>query len=150
MDFRSDNILFFGYGNTTRCDDGLGWLFVERLGEWVRENGITNIQTHYAFQLNIDAADEISKYDSVVFVDATKEEIDSFKLSPVSVSKYSEYSSHTVSPEYVVTLCEELYGKHPEVFLLQIKGYEWDFVEQLSIQAERNLLKALDLIKQKT
>jgi Ni,Fe-hydrogenase maturation factor len=57
---------------------------------------------------------------------------------------------HAASPAYILALCQKLYRKSPETYLLQIRGYEWEFKEGLSPGAEKNLRKALDFIKQKT
>jgi hypothetical protein len=54
-----------------------------------------------------------------------------------------------VSPAFVVNLCNDIYGKFPECFLIHIKGYEWDFQEGLTDAAKANLQKAVDFVKQK-
>jgi hypothetical protein len=57
------------------------------------------------------------------------------------------FTTHAASPGYIVKLCSNLFGKCPEVFLLHVKGYEWEFSERLSEKAEINLQKAFGFMK---
>lgn len=52
-----------------------------------------------------------------------------------------------MSPSSVLALCRELYGKEPDAFLLSIKGYSWEFGEEISRRARENLDKALVFFK---
>ena len=53
---------------------------------------------------------------------------------------------HAVSPGFVLDLCKKMYDEVPDVFLVHIKGYQWDMKEELTKQAEENMNKALDFI----
>jgi hypothetical protein len=44
-------------------------------------------------------------------------------------------------------LCDELYGKQPKTYLLQVRGYEWEMLEGLSERAEKNLWKAFHFFR---
>jgi hydrogenase maturation protease len=141
-------ILIYAYGNPGRQDDGLGNRFVEELAEWIRKEKITNIELESNYQLNIEDADLISGKDLVIFVDASVEDIDGIHFSPVEASEgRSEFTMHAASPAFVLALCHKIYKKYPETWLLQIRGYEWEFKEVLSDRAKRNLSKALRFIK---
>ena len=63
---KSDKTIVIGIGNNGRQDDGLGWMFLDFLDE---QNA--NIDLEYRYQLQIEDADLISNYDTVIFVDAT-------------------------------------------------------------------------------
>ena len=142
------NILIYAYGNPGRQDDGLGNQFVDKLEPWLEEQGLTNVTLDSNFQLNIEDADNIRDKDVVVFVDASIEDIDNFRLDIVEPSEgRSEFSMHSASPAYVLALCTKLYNKHPETYILQIKGYEWEFQEELSDRAAINLELALAFLK---
>ncbi|HQP03339.1 MAG: hydrogenase maturation protease [Bacteroidales bacterium] len=144
------SILIYGYGNPGRQDDGLGNEFVEIMEKWIAAEGIKNVFTDSNYQLNIEDADTISSRDIVVFVDATTEEIEDFYINRVEPSEAKvEFTMHAVSPAFVVNLCNDIYGKFPECFLIHIKGYEWEFQEGLTDKAKANLLKALEFVKQK-
>lgn len=142
------NILIYAYGNPGRQDDGLGNCLVDALEPWISEMGLGNVKLDSNFQLNIEDADNIRNKDIVVFVDASIEDIEGFSLDPVEPSEgRSEFTMHAASPAYVLALCIKLYNKHPETYLLQIKGYEWEFQEGLSARAAENLESALSFIK---
>lgn len=142
------NILLYGYGNPGREDDGIGNVFVDEMEKWIAEEGIENVSTDSNYQLNIEDADTISNSDIVVFVDATIEEIDDFYIDRVEPSEAKvEFSMHAVSSAFVVNLCNELYNKFPECYLIHVKGYQWDFAEGLTDKARENLNKAIEYVK---
>jgi len=141
-------ILFYGYGNPGRNDDGLGNAFVKKMDEWTQTIGIQNIETDSNYQLNIEDAHNISDKDIVIFVDASEEPIEDFYLSEVNPSNSKvEFSMHSVSAAYVLDLCQKIYKKFPETYLLHIKGYDWNFFEGISEKAQQNLEKAFEFIK---
>jgi hydrogenase maturation protease len=143
-------ILIYAFGNPGRQDDGLGNRFVEELEPWLKENGHDQVTTESNYQLNIEDADNIKDMDIVVFVDASTEDIGDYHLGLVEPSEgRSEFTMHAASPAYILALCIKLYQKHPETYLLQIRGYEWEFLEKLSPRAEQNLSQALGFIKER-
>ncbi|MDD5571034.1 MAG: hydrogenase maturation protease [Bacteroidales bacterium] len=143
-------ILFYGYGNPGRQDDGLGIKFIEETEKWISENNFKNIDTDSNYQLNIEDAEKISHYDVVYFVDATMENIDNFELTKVAPDTgKAEFTTHSVSPEYVLGLCKNIFNKTPETYLLHIKGYEWEMKEELSEKAKMNLSEAIEFLKNK-
>ena len=135
-------ILVYGYGNPGRQDDGLGYAMVSLLEKWVEENSIRGIEFDSNYQLNIEDAEIISRYDAVIFVDASTEEIEDFILTEVTGETEVAFTTHAASPGYIVKLCHDLFDRHPMVHLLHIKGYEWEFREGLSDMANKNLEKA--------
>ena len=143
-------ILIYAYGNPGRQDDGLGNRLIEELEKWVESNSIEGIELESNWQLNIEDSLKISDKEIVIFVDASNEDIEDIHFSPVEPSEgKSDFTTHSASPSFVLALCIQLYGKHPETYLLQIRGYSWEFQEGLSEKAEKNLQKALDFLKKK-
>lgn len=143
-------ILIYAFGNPGRQDDGLGNRLVEELEPWLKEEGFDQVTTESNYQLNIEDADNIKDRDIVVFVDASIEDIENFHLGIVEPSEgRSEFTMHAASPAYILALCIKLYQKHPNTYLLQIRGYEWEFLEKLSSRAEKNLFLALGFIKER-
>lgn len=146
----AERILIYAYGNPGRQDDGLGNRFVDEFEKWVSDYQIPHIEFESNYQLNIEDSDTISDKDIVIFVDASEEEIEDIHFSVVEPSEgRSEFTTHSASPSLVLALCIQLYDKHPKTFLLQIRGYEWDFKEGLSEKAEKNLEKALQFMKER-
>jgi len=141
------HILVYGFGNPGREDDGLGIELVNRLEEWSCHEGIAGISFDSNYQLNIEDAETISGKDIVIFADASTEEIKDFILTEVTGEKDVAFTTHAASPGYIVKLCTELFGKCPQTYLLHIKGYHWEFKEGLSEDANANLEKAIEYLK---
>ena len=53
---------------------------------------------------------------------------------------------HAMSPDFVLHLCHSLYHKYPKTYLIHIKGYEFDLLEQLTNTARGNLMKAVHFL----
>jgi hydrogenase maturation protease len=139
--------LIYGYGNVGRKDDGLGVLLAQQLEDWIATQGIKHVAVETNYQLNIEDAEIISHYDTVFFVDASLETEKDIYLEQVTANDAKiEFSMHAISPAYVLQLCINMFGKHPEVFALHVKGFDWDFVEGLSDDAERSLQKAFNVL----
>lgn len=138
----------YGYGNPGRQDDGLGNELVKLLQEWTISERISHVSFDSNYQLNIEDAEAVAAHDLVIFADASTEEIEDCLITRVTGERDVSFTSHAASPGYVVKLAGELFDRHPGVFLLHIRGYEWEFREGLSEAAVRNLQRAVDLMKQ--
>jgi len=144
-------VLVYGYGNPGREDDGLGNEMAKMIQSWIDEHKLGCMTTDSNYQLNIEDADKVSEWDIVVFVDASKvENLREYKFTEVAPSDAKvEFTMHAVSPSYVLHLCEKLFNKKPETYVLAIKGYEWDFKEGLSDCAKLNLEQAFQFLTRK-
>ncbi len=145
---KDPRILIYGYGNPGRQDDGLGPELVSRLENWLKDNGIKCVTTDSNYQLNIEDASVISDKDLVIFVDATLNDIQSYQLNRLEPSAKVEFTMHAVSPAFVLDLCQSLYNRIPESYLLQIRGYEWKFLEKMTPEAINNLEQAFAFLKE--
>jgi len=141
-----NKILFYGYGNPGRQDDGLGINFCEKLRNWAKKNHY-KIDFDINYQLNIEDSYEISAYDKVIFIDSSKNLKKSFSFEKIKPVDITYYTSHKMLPENILFLCKKLYNKTPEAYLLTIKGYSWNFKEKLTKKANNNLKTALNYIK---
>ena len=140
-------ILIIGYGNTSRQDDGIAPEFIKRMEEILRKQNISNVQLISNSQLNLEDAHSISEKDIVFFVDASAENIKDIIITKVRpIDSGSGYSLHSVSPGFILQLCHSLYKKKPAVYLVHVKGYEWEIKEGLSNNAKKNLNSAIELI----
>ncbi len=142
---RKPKILFYGYGNPGRQDDALGICFIEELQCWVEKEKLDYIFFDSNYQLNIEDADRISTFDLVFFVDASMEAIETFSITEVQESSAQvEFTMHAISPGVVLNLCRQIYSSAPIVYLISIKGYEWDldFDRKLSEKARQNMQAA--------
>ena len=144
-------VLVYGYGNPGREDDGLGNEMVKMIQNWIDEHKLGCMTTDSNYQLNIEDAEKMSEWDIVVFVDASKDEkLHEYTFTEVEPSDAKvEFTMHAVSPSYVRHLCEKLFNKTPETYVLAIKGYEWDFKEGLSDCAKLNLEQSFQYLTRK-
>jgi hydrogenase maturation protease len=143
MNASQKKILLHAFGNSGRSDDGLGCEFIVRMEEWMEKNNLYSIDTDCSFQLNVEHAAAMAYYDLVIFVDASKADIESFSFDQIFPESSSSFTSHSISPSALLSICRDLYNSTPLVYLLQIKGYQWEFGMGLSQQAEENLENAL-------
>jgi hydrogenase maturation protease len=141
-------ILIYGYGNPGRQDDGLGVLLAEEIEKWSHANGLSNLHTDSNYQLNLEDAAEISSYDMVIFADASGEDITTFLFEPLQPSAAVEFTMHAVSPAFILHLCTQIFEHLPEAYLMHIKGYQWEFMQEMTSQARQNLDQATDYLKQ--
>lgn len=140
--------MIYGYGNPGRQDDALGVLLASQMEVWARKKGLKSMDFDSNYQLNIEDAHDISGYDMVVFADASIEDIDDFSISKVIPSQKTEFTMHAVSPEFVLHLCQSLYHRFPETYLIHIKGYHFEFLEEVTESAQKNLEKSIDFLKE--
>lgn len=138
-------ILVYGYGNPGRQDDGLGPALVGML----EEEGIPGVETDCNYQLQIEDAEAVSRFDAVVFVDASMDGKEPFSFGGLEPSAEIAFTTHAMSPASVLALCHELYQKPVPAFLLGIRGYRWEPVEGLSDAARENLEEAFRFLQSK-
>ena len=138
--------LVLAWGNPGRQDDGLGPAFAEGIGQLALEN--VSVVTEY--QLQVENAEKAARYRRVFFVDAARGGETPFSVRRICPAAGGiRYSSHSVSPESILSLSRDLFDAEPEAWLIGIRGYEFDdFGEVLSEQARSNLSAALGFIKE--
>lgn len=130
-------ILVIGYGNPGRLDDGLGPAFAER----IQALGLPGVTVESNYQLNIEDAELISRFDTVVFADASVDAAPPFEFKllekkPAMVG----FSSHSITAGSLLGVAAELFGANPEAYAMAIRGYDYDeFGEYLSSKAQSNL-----------
>ncbi len=141
-------LLIYGYGNPGREDDGLGAAFINRMEAALNASPNPAISLDCNYQLNIEDAERISSFDTVLFVDASQEEdVNDFKISRVDPSNARiEFTMHAVSVPFVLDLCQRMFGKTPVTYLLHIRGYGWGFKEELTLKAKNNLEEAFNFV----
>ena len=136
-----DKILIIGIGNNTRQDDGLGWCFIENL----EKNDFNEDHLLCKYQMMVEDAEMIAEFDTVIFVDASKAEVENgMEIYEIQPSEQVNFSTHEVPPNQILNLCKTYYNKTPRAYMIAIQGYEWDFKIELTNQAQKNLNKALN------
>lgn len=139
--------LVIGYGNTLRCDDGVGQKVAESVQEWNLEN-VRSLARH---QLTPELAEDIAQANIVIFVDAvaispeTTVEIQVQSLDGGEIDGNS--LGHSSNPRSLLGLTQVLYGKIPPAYWILIPGVNFGFGEQLSAITEQGLIVALVKIR---
>ena len=142
-------ILIYGYGNPGRQDDGLGPKLIELFEAEKKENNdfqVVDLDSNY--QLNIEDADNIKDYDLIIFADASKTCNEPFEMNEIYPSKEIQFTTHSISPQSVLAICDDIHHKQPKTYLLEMRGYEWEMlIESMSGKAEQNLNDAFKELK---
>lgn len=131
-------VIVYGYGNPGRRDDGLGPALIDRL----EAANIAGVQTHSNFQLNVEDAYTIAEGREVVFVDASIDGPEPFSFYEIEPSAEIRFTTHSMAPESVLALCNDLFNRERKAYMLSVRGYEWEFAEGLSAKAGENLESA--------
>ncbi len=142
MDCKS--VLIYGYGNPGRQDDGLGPAMVEQ----IERLGFGFVETDANYQLSIEDAAEMAAHDFVVLIDTTVQDVDCFSIRKVLPASAITFTSHLVDPESIVALCDDAFGRVPDVWIIGIRGYEFEFTEGFTERAQKNYRKAFVFITQ--
>jgi hydrogenase maturation protease len=138
-------ILILGYGNPGRQDDGLGPAAAAEIDLL----GWPNIKTQDNYQLNIEDAIEVAKHDIVWFIDASKTGTSPYAVQELSAISTLNFTSHFVQPEFILAIAQQYFGRLPRAHLLAIRGYKFEFVEELTNGARDNLRAALAMLTDK-
>jgi hydrogenase maturation protease len=124
--------LVLACGNSQRGDDGVALQIVNYLREvWCDPT----TEFHSQQQWTPELAERFSNVETVIFVDAALGKppgsIACRRLQPRP--RTSLDTTHHTSPEYLLLLAQELYGKHPErAYLVTVAGVEFELGETLS------------------
>ena len=148
MTKRKPKILIYGYGNPGRQDDGVGVMLSEEIERWLRDEEISCVDTDSNYQLNLEDAAEITNFETVIFADASHADIPGILFEKLHPSPSVEFTMHAVSPAFILHMCGEVFDHVPEAYLLHIKGYSWEFMQELTPEARQNLEKAIAFVKQ--
>jgi hydrogenase maturation protease len=132
-------ILVIGYGNPLRGDDSFGHRAVEALKSEVRGSEVEFVDCQ---QLTPELAEQVSKADLVLFVDADMDgvagTIHSHRIEP-SGGKQIDSLVHHLDPCALLALSKALYKKAPESMLMTVTGECFGYGSQLSTEVKKAL-----------
>ncbi|MEP7127966.1 MAG: hypothetical protein ABI729_03820 [Chitinophagales bacterium] len=137
-------VLLIGIGNSGRSDDGLGWMFAEMASRF------SQIDVEFRYQLQIEDAELVCKYDTVFFADACHTALpNGFEMKRIKAARHFFYSSHLQSPETILYLAKELYTKSPVAYTIAIEGLHWELGTVVSDEANIHLQSAFSYFRKK-
>jgi hydrogenase maturation protease len=139
--------LIIGYGNSTRGDDGIGWVAAERLAEEL-SNPDVRILTRQ--QLALELAAELSQADRVILIDANRDgNVGRVRVERIEPAvSAAEPFSHQLDPATLVECTRSLYGRCPETWLVSVAGESFGFSDQLSASVAAALPEALARVRE--
>ncbi len=133
-----------GFGNPLRSDDGVGWVVAHKLSG---EHQASVVKVIAAHQLLPEMAEEVSKAERVVFVDAAETGEPGSISEKVVEAVSGRIYSHELSPAGIMRLAQELYGKSPRAHLLTVAGESFETGDQLSTRAADAIPRLIKRIK---
>lgn len=150
--------LVIGYGNIDRQDDGVAWhVLAELMGRLgvsllsPDEDEMPVVSGDYEFQYHLqlmpELADDMGKFDRVVFIDAhtgsVPEEIHKEVVAPVYQN--SPFTHH-MTASTLLSLCDVIHHRTPASLLVSVRGYEFLFTRSLSQKTQALVSRAADSI----
>lgn len=139
--------LVLACGNAQRGDDAVALHIAGSLRSSVRD---PQTEIHSYHQWAPELAEPISKAEIAIFVDAAAgsppgtiscRQLQAAPLAPQSLT-------HHTSPESLLWLAQQLYGKHPQrAHLVTVTGASFDLSEQLSDPVHEAIPHAVERIK---
>lgn len=138
-------VLLTAWGNTSRSDDALGPLLLQRLQAWALASGIAGqFEWIEDFQLQIDHALNLEGKTLALYIDAGQDTPAPFSFCPVTPLDQPWHTTHAMPPESVLAVFESISKKPPcPCFTLCLKGEDFGMREGLSVAAQGHLESAL-------
>lgn len=120
------SVLVIGYGNTLRRDDGAGPWVASRFENDPRVRVLTT--QHLVPEL----ADDLSKHDRVIFIDAIANAAEDVSFARIEPSEKTPSLGHAADPGWLLALTQALCGRAPHAWLLAIRGDDFGYGDELS------------------
>jgi hydrogenase maturation protease len=141
--------LLVGYGNTVRGDDGLGPRVARRFRDWPTPPGVTVLIEELP-QLDLMLIERLAGATLAIFVDARHDDRDEAVVierhQPVDAAHTAGHSSHSVGIDQLLRAARDWYGRAPFCYAVLPKGYEFEFSETLTVQAQRSAEAAVEAV----
>jgi hydrogenase maturation protease len=137
-------LLVIGYGNTLRCDDGVG----PRVADAVADLNLKEVEVHSCPQLTPELAEPISRADKVIFVDAALDAPREVQLRKLVPADSSQILAHAAAPATVLALARDVFGRAPAAWWLTIPIENTGIGEDFSPLARKGCTFALAKIRE--
>lgn len=138
-------IVIFGYGNVACGDDGLGVAAANLLCDRVMSQQVQIVEAH---QLLPEHVVHLAQADQAIFIDARANgcqagALEVLTLKPRAVAPHGLFTHHQ-TPESLLALCQDLYGRAPHATLFTICGQNFSLGQGLSEVVQAGLLRLVD------
>ena len=133
--------LVIALGNPLREDDGVGWAVARALG---RSRRLRVLVVH---QLTPELAEEVSRADVVVFVDARRGGLaGELRIVALAPAHAEHPLTHVLDAADLLHYAQVLYGRAPTAWLVSIAGEHFDLGDALSPAVEQAVPEAARLV----
>ena len=151
-------VLILGYGNLDRQDDGVAWHILSRLAarldrpfpllpedfEYIPGQ---SVDFYFSLQLVPEMAEILSKYKRVCFIDAHTGAVpEEVNLEAIIPKEQGSPFTHHLTAAALLNLTQLIYADSPQSILISVRGYEFNFSQELSSATHRLADQALESI----
>jgi len=136
--------LVIGYGNSLRCDDGVG----PKVAEAIEALHLPEVRTLVCQQLSPEHAEPISKVRTVVFVDAAMDAPREVQLRKLEPGETTQLMAHAADPRTMLALARDVFGHAPEGWWLTIPAVKLGFGTDFSPAAQHGFEVAVKKIQE--
>lgn len=141
-------VVIIGYGNTLRGDDAVGWIAAEALSERFDGERVTVLMRH---QLAPELGETISAFDVALFVDAAHDGVPGeLRCREIEPLLTDSGLTHSASPEALLVLARELYGRAPRGVLVTLCGESFAMEDELSPRVAEAMPQFVRLVEETT
>jgi len=136
--------LVIGYGNDLRGDDGAGRAAADALAE-CHLTGVSVLSVH---QLTPELAPLLADAGMVVFLDASASSDAAVSLAHLSPAATGGPPGHFATPERLLLLTQEVYGRTPRSCLITIPAEQFTPGAPFSARARTGIARAVEMARQ--
>ena len=101
--------IIVGYGNTLRGEDAFGVDVIKEL----EKVDLENTKLISTFQLTPELVLDLLDFDEIIFIDACYSPDNTYALACTVLKQNSTNLSHHISPDVVIAMLNNIYGKYP-------------------------------------
>jgi len=149
--------LILGYGNPDRQDDGVAVHILEMLAKRLEldfDAQLTEVEDLnapmallFALQLMPEHAETVAAYERVCFVDAHTGSVpNDLNIQTVQPVYQKSPLTHHMTPDACLSIVETISGKAPEAILVSVRGYAFQFTQELSSPTQALAEEAVECI----
>lgn len=141
-------VVVFAVGNPSRGDDAIGPVLLERLGDWLDDQGLAGqFELIEDFQLQIEHALDLSGRRLALFIDAGAHTPAPYTFQRIEPAAGIAHTTHELPPETVLQVFRQTEGAEPPpAFVLCVRGEQFELGEPLTNLAETYVVEAFDLL----
>ena len=136
-------LLLIGYGNTLRCDDGVGQAIAQTVADWQ----LPQLRVEACHQLTPELAPELALVERAWFIDAyavpEPTTGHSMIVQPIHADPQRHTLGHHLTPPLLLSLTQQLYGRTPPAEWLLIPAGDFSFGECFSPMTQQAMEEAI-------